>query len=177
MAAAPLPCPVEEAIRIIGGKWKLLVLRSLFLNGPQRYNELLGTVTAISPKELTRNLRELTGAGYTRWNSTVDSVDGNIAKAGRVTVRPRINPGRAFPVHVAEFHPPQRMVWVGGMPLGLFKGERTFLLTPAAAGVTEFSMREQYSGLMAPLIGRSIPDLQPSFDGFARGLKRAAEAD
>jgi DNA-binding HxlR family transcriptional regulator len=56
-------CPVEEAIRIIGGKWKLLVVRSLLLNGPQRYNELLKTVTAISPKELTRNLRELTKAG------------------------------------------------------------------------------------------------------------------
>src|ERR1017187_8214783 len=56
-------CPVEEAIRIIGGKWKLLVLRSLLLNGPQRYSELLGTVTAISQKELTRNLRELTEAG------------------------------------------------------------------------------------------------------------------
>lgn len=56
-------CPVEEAIRVIGGKWKLLVLRSLLLNGPQRYNELLKTVTAISPKELTRNLRELTAAG------------------------------------------------------------------------------------------------------------------
>lgn len=57
------PCPVEEAIQIIGGKWKLLVLRSLLLNGPQRYNELLKTVTAISQKELTRNLRELTAAG------------------------------------------------------------------------------------------------------------------
>jgi DNA-binding HxlR family transcriptional regulator len=55
-------CPVEEAIQVIGGRWKLLVLRSLLLNGPQRYNELLGTVTAISAKELTRNLRELVGA-------------------------------------------------------------------------------------------------------------------
>jgi DNA-binding HxlR family transcriptional regulator len=57
------PCPVEAAIEVIGGKWKLLILRSLALNGPQRYNELLTTVTAISQKELTRNLRELTGAG------------------------------------------------------------------------------------------------------------------
>ncbi len=63
MAQALVPCPVEEAIQIIGGKWKLLVLRSLLLNGPQRYNELLRTVTAISQKELTRNLRELTKAG------------------------------------------------------------------------------------------------------------------
>ena len=56
-------CPVERAIGMIGGKWKMLVLRSLLLNGPQRYNELLKTVTAISPKELTRNLRALTKAG------------------------------------------------------------------------------------------------------------------
>jgi len=62
MAKAVVPCPVEEAIRVIGGKWKLLVLRSLLLNGPQRYNQLLGTVTDISQKELTRNLRELTKA-------------------------------------------------------------------------------------------------------------------
>ena len=61
---APLPeCPVERAINIIGGKWKMLVLRSLLLNGPQRYNDLLVSVTGISPKELTRNLRELTRAG------------------------------------------------------------------------------------------------------------------
>ena len=63
MTKAVAPCPVEEAIRIIGGKWKLLLLRSLLLNGPQRYNELLGSVTAISQKELTRNLRELSEAG------------------------------------------------------------------------------------------------------------------
>src|SRR6266550_4089239 len=60
----PLPdCPVERAIHTIGGKWKMLVLRSLLLNGPQRYNQLLVSVAGISPKELTRNLRELTAAG------------------------------------------------------------------------------------------------------------------
>jgi DNA-binding HxlR family transcriptional regulator len=58
---APLPeCPVERAINIIGGKWKMLVLRSLLLNGSQGYNQLLISVTGISPKELTRNLRALT---------------------------------------------------------------------------------------------------------------------
>jgi DNA-binding HxlR family transcriptional regulator len=65
-SAKPEPlaeCPVEMAINLIGGKWKLLVLRSLLLNGPQRYNELLASVGRISAKELTRNLRELTASG------------------------------------------------------------------------------------------------------------------
>jgi hypothetical protein len=37
-------------------------------------------------------------------------------------------------------------------------------------------MREEFSGLMAPLITRSIPDLQPAFDQFAADLKARAEA-
>jgi DNA-binding HxlR family transcriptional regulator len=56
-------CPVEQAIHVIGGKWKLLLLRTLLLNGPQGYNELLASVAGISSKELTRNLRELVASG------------------------------------------------------------------------------------------------------------------
>ncbi len=62
-AAAVTACPVETAIHIIGGKWKMLVLRSLLLDGPQRYNQLLKSVKGISPKELTRNLAELKASG------------------------------------------------------------------------------------------------------------------
>jgi len=115
-------------------------------------------------------------AKFTRWNNTVEKVDGKIALGERVTVHPKANPGRAFPVTVAEFEPPRSMVWTGGMPLGLFKGQRTFTLTPGLNGDVEFSMREEYTGLMAPLICRSIPDLQPAFDEFASDLKRVAEA-
>ena len=114
--------------------------------------------------------------GYTRWNHTVEKVDGKIARGERVTVHPKINASRAFPVKVTEFEPSRRRVWTGGMPLGLFKGERTFTLEAGSTGDVEFSMREVYSGLMAPLIGRSIPDLQAAFDEFAGDLKRAAEA-
>jgi hypothetical protein len=114
--------------------------------------------------------------GYTRWNHTVEKVDGKIARGERVTVHPKTNASRAFPVKVTEFEPSRRMVWTGGMPLGLFKGERTFTLEAGSTGDVEFSMREVYSGLMAPLIGRSIPDLQAAFDEFAGDLKRAAEA-
>ena len=60
------------------------------------------------------------------------------------------------------------------MPLGLFKGVRTFRLVPEG-GATRFTMREEYTGPMLPLIWRSMPDLQPSFEQFARGLKARAE--
>ena len=36
-------------------------------------------------------------------------------------------------------------------------------------------MREEYTGLLLRLMWRSTPDLQVSFDQFARGLKRRVE--
>jgi uncharacterized protein YndB with AHSA1/START domain len=112
--------------------------------------------------------------GYPTWNPTVERVDGAIVPGGRITVRARINPGRAFPVKVTAFEPPARMVWTGGMPLGLFRGARTFTLTPEGGSV-RFSMEEVYDGPLAPLLGRTIPDLQPAFDAFAAALKERAE--
>jgi hypothetical protein len=113
---------------------------------------------------------------YPQWNSTVARIDGRIALGETVTVRAKANPQRAFPVTVSEFAAPHRMVWRGGMPLGLFVGTRTFTLTPAPPGGVEFTMREVFSGLLAPLIGKSIPDMQPVFDAFARDLKNRAES-
>lgn len=115
-------------------------------------------------------------AAYPEWNTTVSRVEGRIAPGEKVTVHVKISP-QAFPVKVAEFEPEKRMVWRGGAPLAfIFKGERTFTLTPGSDGALEFSMREAYTGLFAPMITRSIPDLQPAFDEFAACLKRRAEA-
>jgi hypothetical protein len=118
----------------------------------------------------------LTDAGrYTEWNPTVERIDGEIRPGKTITVHARIASGRAFPVKVAEFSPPHRMVWSGGMPFGLFKGERTFALEQASAGLVRFSMQETFSGLLSPLIEKSIPNLQPAFDEFASSLKARAE--
>jgi hypothetical protein len=102
------------------------------------------------------------------------SLEGSISPGASLKVTSEANPGRAFALRVSEFTPGQRMVWEGGMPLGLFKGTRTFTLTRVAGG-TDFQMREEFTGLLAPLIGKSIPDLQPSFEQFADGLRRLVE--
>lgn len=112
---------------------------------------------------------------YPDWNPTVDKVDGRIALGERIAVHVKLSPGRAFPVTVSAFDPPQRMVWRGGMPLGLFVGERVFELVPRAPNVVDVTMREQFTGLLAPLIGRTLPDMQPAFDQFVDALKREAE--
>src|SRR3954452_13269805 len=113
--------------------------------------------------------------GYPTWDSGVERVEGRIGPGEKIRVVSSANPGRAFPVEVTEFAPPRTMTWSGGMPLGLFRGVRTFALTPAGNGVTRFTMREEYTGPLLALIWRTMPDLGPSFRQFADGLKARAQ--
>ncbi|MEE3715298.1 SRPBCC domain-containing protein [Tumidithrix elongata RA019] len=114
-------------------------------------------------------------ANWPSWNPTVTKVEGKIALGEKISLYFKSTPDRTFPLTVSEYAPKERMVFSGGMPLGLFKGDRTFTLTQKTDGIVAFSMREVFSGLMAPLITRSIPDLQPSFEEFAASLKTKAE--
>ena len=99
-----------------------------------------------------------------------------IAPGETIKVFSKVSPCRAFPVKVTEFTPGPKMLWSGGMPLGLFKGVRTYTLTPQGNGTTTFHMREEYTGPLTPMIWKSMPDLGPSFTQFANGLKQRAES-
>jgi uncharacterized protein YndB with AHSA1/START domain len=114
-------------------------------------------------------------SSYARWNGSLLSIEGEIVEGGTVSLVPRVNPGRTFKLRVSDVRSPIGMTWSDGMPLGLFRGVRTFELTDRG-GSTVFSMREVYSGPLAGLIGRSIPDMTESFEQFADGLKQAAES-
>jgi hypothetical protein len=129
-----------------------------------------------TPASSSTSIRSADAPGYPSWDNGVERIDGTIALGEKITVHAEINPGRAFPVKVTELTEPSAMTWRGGMPLGLFTGVRTFRLTPTADGGTEFVMREEYRGPMLPLIWRSMPDLGPAFEQFARGLTVEAES-
>ena len=55
-------CPVATAVSLIGGKWKLLILRNLKTR-PWRFNELQRDLEGISQKVLTSKLREMEADG------------------------------------------------------------------------------------------------------------------
>lgn len=52
-------CPVATTVRIIGNKWKLLILRNLVYVGEQRFSDFLKSIPAVSKKVLTDDLRAL----------------------------------------------------------------------------------------------------------------------
>lgn len=51
-------CPVEAAMHLLGGRWRLLIA-SYLVDGPKRFSELRRLVPGISQRMLTLDLRAL----------------------------------------------------------------------------------------------------------------------
>jgi DNA-binding HxlR family transcriptional regulator len=58
MARKETYCPVEATLDLIGNKWKILILRELFV-GKRRFGELYKAIAGITQKMLTQQLREM----------------------------------------------------------------------------------------------------------------------
>jgi hypothetical protein len=137
-----------------------------------KHYESSATIEA-SPDEVWSVLADT--ARWPDWDSGVQRIEGEVGPGNRIKLYSELNPGRGYPVRVAELEPGRRMTWKGGMPLGLFKGVRSYTLTPEGEGRTRFEMREEFSGPLLPLIWRSMPDMSASFRQFAEGLKQRVE--
>ncbi|OEZ91930.1 putative HTH-type transcriptional regulator YybR [Janthinobacterium sp. HH106] len=55
-------CAVEEAMRLLGGRWRAVLL-SYLMAGPKRFSEIRRAVPNISQRMLTLDLRALEEAG------------------------------------------------------------------------------------------------------------------
>lgn len=109
------------------------------------------------------------------WNSTVTSIEGSIELGARLALKVPLAPTRTFKPKVTRFAAGEEMIWSEGFA-PMFRGVRTFTLTPTARGTTEFAMTEVLSGAMLPMIRKTLPDFAPAFATYAADLKRAAEA-
>lgn len=56
------PCSVETTLLLIGDKWKVLILRDL-VDGTKRFGELKKSISSISQKVLTQQLRAMEDDG------------------------------------------------------------------------------------------------------------------
>ena len=131
------------------------------------------TLIEAPPEQVWPALTDI--AAWSAWDSGVTNVEGRLTLGEKLSITVEANPGRAFPVKVVTLDKPDRIVFRGGMPLGLFTGERTYTLKREGIA-TRFTMREQYTGPLAGMMFKSIPDLGPSFQQFADGLKQQAES-
>jgi len=106
---------------------------------------------------------------FPRWNSTVISIDGNIAPGEKIKLKSILDPKRTFKLTVKEFHPEDKLVWGDAM------GNRVYEIHKKGNGLFLFSMTEKIGGPLFPLFAKMIPSFDESFEQFAADLKREAE--
>jgi uncharacterized protein YndB with AHSA1/START domain len=106
---------------------------------------------------------------FPRWNSTVISIDGNIALGEKIKLKSTLDPKREFKLKVKEFEADQRLVWGDAM------GKRVYTLKSIGDNLTNFTMVEKIGGPLFPLFAKMIPPFDQSFESYAADLKNEAE--
>ena len=56
-------CDIARALRVIGDKWVLLIIRDLFVDGCCRFSDLQKSIEDVNPTTLSKRLKLLEGAG------------------------------------------------------------------------------------------------------------------
>jgi DNA-binding HxlR family transcriptional regulator len=82
-------CPVEYAVTVLSGKWKLRILHVLIKESPKRFKVLEREVTGITPTMLTSQLRELEADGLVSrqiFATVPPTVEYSLTEFGRTTI-------------------------------------------------------------------------------------------
>lgn len=56
-------CPVTATMKVLGGKWKSILINAIYFTSPARFGELKRSVAGITQSMLTTQLRELENDG------------------------------------------------------------------------------------------------------------------
>ena len=56
-------CAVDATMSVIEGRWKTVILCKLYMNGPMRFNQLMRSIDGVSPRILTKQLKEMESDG------------------------------------------------------------------------------------------------------------------
>ncbi|MGF1460465.1 MAG: SRPBCC family protein [Leptolyngbyaceae cyanobacterium] len=114
-------------------------------------------------------------SSYPKWAVGIHRLEGQIAEGKRLQPFTISKPQSPMTLRVRNLVRPRTLTLSGGLPLNLFRGDRTFTLIPQPDSTTEFRMCEVFSGPLSPVLGRIIPDLTASFEACATGLKNWCE--
>ncbi len=56
-------CPITATMKVLGGKWKPILINAIYFTAPARFGELKRSVIGITQSMLTQQLRELEDDG------------------------------------------------------------------------------------------------------------------
>src|SRR5690349_19396965 len=103
---------------------------------------------------------------FSRWNSTVTSVKGEIKEGETIELKATLDEKRTFKLKIKEFVPEKRLAW------GDSQGSRVYTIDKGPEGSSLFRMSEKIGGPLFPLFAGYIPPFDESFERFAADLKK-----
>jgi hypothetical protein len=116
---------------------------------------------------------------YARWNPFLRSIAGNpvVGQSLDVFIQPPGSSGMRFRPRVLVVEPRRELRWKGKLVVpGLLDGEHYFRLEPRSPGGLLFRHGEIFSGLLVPLLRRSLDGAtRRGFVAMNEALKREAE--
>jgi hypothetical protein len=116
---------------------------------------------------------------YPDWNPFITRAGGSARVGERLTNHMQPVGGRAVTLRptVLEADPGRRLRWLGHLFVpGILDAEHTFTIQPLDDGQVRLIQHENFSGLLAPLMGRSLDrHTLPAFEQMNQALKRRAE--
>jgi hypothetical protein len=114
-------------------------------------------------------------ASFPAWNPFIRRISGPLSPGSRLDVLLGLpgTRGMGFRPTLISVVPNHELRWLGrlGLP-GLFDGEHIFELVPQGGNRTHFVQREQFRGLLLPLLRRSLlRDARRGFDEMNAALR------
>jgi hypothetical protein len=132
---------------------------------------------AASPEAVWSILTDF--AAFPEWNPFIREASGEQKVGGKLRIRvvPSGGNGMVFKPTVLAHEPNRELRWVGRLPIpGLFEGEHGFILEPIGNGRTRLTQREVFTGLLVPLLTRSLDGgTKKGFEAMNLALKERAE--
>jgi hypothetical protein len=119
---------------------------------------------------------------YGEWNPFITAISGLLAEDERLEVRFTQAGGKTvtFRPRVLRVSPARQIRWLGKLgPGGLFDGEHYFVLEPQQDGTTMLTHGERFTGILVPLMGKTINETEGGFtsmnDALAARLKEVGD--
>jgi hypothetical protein len=117
---------------------------------------------------------------YPSWNPFMMYIKGKVEEGAQIEVKmvPPGSKGMIFKPRVLKFQQNKEFRWLGHTVFpGLFDGEHIFELVDHHNGTTTFIQRENFRGMMVPLLKKSLDNgTKTGFEAMNAKLKQVCES-
>lgn len=120
-------------------------------------------------------------AKYPEWNPFIKSISGDAKVDSKLKVRlePEGGSPMTFEPKVVAADVNSKFAWRGKVLMsGIFDGQHEFILEPLAEGETRFVHREEFSGILVPILWPMLEaKTKRGFTQMNEALKKRAEGN